>query len=155
MHLSSTLTQSFFSMVHAKRSRALHLFDLPDSALCGLYDCCDAFGALRSCRHGCPPSLQWLDASCCSLKEVPVVLESLPNLTRHKLHFQDVEVRVLRPLLPLISSCANLKVLAIGGIRWSPASLAHITQLLQHSEAEGRSLDFCYHLEEDRSSWRI
>jgi Leucine-rich repeat (LRR) protein len=97
-----------------------------------------------------PPSLQWLDASHCVLGEVPAALESLTDLTHLKLTSQQDELRVSRPLLPLISSCAKLEKLAIGGTCWSPASLAHILELLHHLTAEGRELDFCYMLDADR-----
>jgi hypothetical protein len=98
-----------------------------------------------------PPSLQYLNVTSCYLREVPAALESLPNLVRLEVSGQEVEVQVLRPLLPLVSSCANLKKLAIGGTRcWSMASLAHITQLLQHLEAEGRDQEFCFTLDGDK-----
>jgi hypothetical protein len=64
-----------------------------------------------------PRSLQWLDASGCKVGEVPAVAESLHNLARLRLNRQDAEVRVLRPLVPLVSGCANLKQLTIGGSR--------------------------------------
>jgi Leucine-rich repeat (LRR) protein len=97
-----------------------------------------------------PPSLQWLDAADCNLGEVPAAAESWTDLTRLDLDRQEGDFRVMRPLLPLLSSCPGLKVLNMGGRRWSQESLARILELLQHLEAEGRELEFCYMTDTDR-----
>jgi Leucine-rich repeat (LRR) protein len=145
--------------VTALRSLSLSkcgLTSLPDlSRFTGLLQLDVGGNSLRGLPAALPPTLTWVKASCNLLADMPVAFEGpMPQLGILFLSHQKEDFQITRSLQPVLSK-PKLGSLAIGGQRWSAASLQHIAAALQYLKQHGRhGVELCYAVSSNGPDWK-
>lgn len=111
--------------------------------------------SLRELPAALPPTLTWVNASGNLLSDMPVAFEGpMPQLGWLNLASQRQDFQLTGSLLPVISK-PKLRSLAIGGQRWSAASLQLIAEALRYLKEQGReTVKLCYPVSSNGPNWK-